>query len=65
MNFQLTICQSCGRPVHTAPGICVLCGAVLGPVFTVQVTPKESKGGINASHAPHPASCMYLLPIAA
>ena len=42
MNVQLTICQACGRPVHAAPGICVLCGAELGPVFIC--APKKGPG---------------------
>ena len=34
----LTICQRCGKQVHTAPGICVLCGEQLGPVHVAHAS---------------------------
>ena len=43
MNTELTICQSCGKPVHVAPGICVLCGQSLGAIYVVKAPQSNQK----------------------
>lgn len=39
-----TICRKCGKVVHVAPGVCVLCGEPVGIPVTVKTEALDPQG---------------------
>ena len=47
-----TICTTCGKLVHSAPGICILCGEILVAKHVIHVAQPEAP----STRGPQPSS---------